>query len=295
MRTFDVKVGERDGLYDVDPFRDAGGFAIPLIREIEHVQVRDGKLRIEFIPRTMNPVVNGIEILREPDARRGAKRILFIGNSLHLFWALPETVEAMVNAERSDLRIETHRSLYGGKDLKFHYEETDAVSRIRAGQFDYVALQEGLTDPIRDRAQMFEYAEKFNKVIRESGGRTLLFIRWAFRYDQPERQDQIIEADAELAAKLHIVLVPIGAAWQEALRQRPELTLHNPDGLHPGLHGAYLNACVYYAVLAGRSPEGNRNPTVLGQGVKVESDAARFLERIAWETAQKYRPLTLLR
>ena len=256
-----------------------------------------GKLRIEFVPRTMDAAINGIEIFREPGARQDVKKILFIGNSLHIFWALPETVETMVNTGQNEICIESHRSLYGGKDLKFHYDESDAVSRIKTGHFNYVALQEGLTEPplMNQREQTFEYATKFNKVIKESGGRTLLFMRWATLRDPPERQDQIIEGDVALAKKLGAVLVPIGAAWQQALRERPELTLHNPDEGHPGMHGAYLNACVYYAVLTGRSPEGYLAPAVLGREMKIDHDTALFLERVAWETVKRYRPLTLLR
>lgn len=295
MRTFDVNVGERDRLYDMDPFREAGGFAWAVVKELEPVRVVGGKLRIEFMPRTMDATINGIEIFREPGARQDVKKILFIGNSLHIFWALPETVEAMVNTGQNEICIESHRSLYGGKDLKFHYDQSDVVKRIKTGKFDYVALQEGMNDPVTDRETTFEYATKFNKIIRENGGKTLLFMRWAALRDPPERQNQIIERDVELAKKLGAVLVPIGAAWQQALRERPELVLHNPDGGHPGMHGAYLNACVYYAVLTGRSPEGYRAPAVLGQEVKIDHDTALFLERVAWETVKKYRPLTLLR
>ena len=222
-------------------------------------------------------------------------RVLFIGNSNHMFWALPETVEAMVNSGQDEIRIESHRSLSGGKVLAWHYDQSDAVSRIKTGGFAYVALQEGLRDPVADREQTFEYAGKFDKVIRDSGAKPLLFVRWAKVGDRPGMQDEIIKRDVELAEQLGMVLVPIGAAWQAALRERPGLTLHNPDGGHPGMHGAYLNACVYYAVLTGRSPQGYQSPAVLGREVAVEQTAARFLERVAWETVVRFRPLTLLR
>jgi len=295
MRGFDVNVGERCGLYDMDPFREAGGFARAVVKELKGVRVSGGKLRIEFVTRAMGATVNGIEIFRDSCAQQDVKKILFIGNSLHFFWALPETVEAMVNTGQNEIRIESHRSLYGGKDLKFHYDQSDAVGRIRTGNFDYVALQEGPNDPVGDREQTFEYATKFDKVIRASGGKTLLFMRWASLGESAERQNQIIDRDVALAEKLGAVLVPIGAAWQQALREKPELVLHNPDGGHPGLQGAYLNACVYYAVLTGQSPVGYCKPAVLGQEVRIDRDTALFLERVAWETVERYRPLTLLR
>ncbi len=295
MRAFDVKAGERDELFGVDPFGEGGGFARAVVKEIKGVRVRDGRVRIEFVPRERGAVVNGIEIFRDLSEQRDVKRILFIGNSNHMFWALPETVEAMVNTGQGEVRIEVHRSLSGGKDLAWHYDKSDVVSRIRTGDFDYVALQEGLKDPVAEKEETFEYAMKFDKVIKESDGKTLLFVRWAKVDEPPGRYDEIIERDVELAEKLGAILVPIGAAWQQALRERPGLVLYNPDGGHPGMHGAYLNACVYYAVLTGWSPEGYHSPAVLGREVKIDMETALFLERVAWETVKRYRPLTLLR
>lgn len=294
MRAFDVKIGERDELFGIDPFGQGGGFARAVVKETDGVRVRDGRLRIGFEPRKRGAVINGIEIFRDLSAREDVKRILFIGNSLNIFWALPETVEAMVNTGGSGVHIESYRSLYGGKDLAFHYEQTDAVRRITSGKFDYVVLQEGSRDPVAEREQTFEYAGKFNKVIEDSGGKTLLFSRFVHRNAPAERQGQVIERDIELAKKLPATLVPIGSAWQQSLRERPGLTLYNPDGVHPGMHGAYLNACVFYAVLTGKSPEGYCCPAVLGQEVKIDEGTARFLERIAWETVEKYRPLSML-
>jgi len=294
MRAFDVKIGDRDELFGIDPFGQGGGFARAVVKETDGVRVRDGRLRIGFEPRRRGAVINGIEIFRDLSAREDVKRILFIGNSLHMFWALPETVEAMVNTGQDEIRIESYRSLSGGKDLAWHYDKSEAVGRIRAGDFDYVCLQEGSKDPVAERERTFEYAGKLNKVIVDSGGKTVLFSRFVHRDAPAERQGQVIERDIELAKELPATLVPIGAAWRQALRERPGLTLYNADGVHPGMQGAYLNACVYYAVLTGKSPEGYCCPAVLGQEVKIDKGIARFLERIAWETVEKYRPLTLI-
>ena len=294
MRAFDVKIGERDELFGIDPFGQGGGFARAVVKETGGVRVRDGRLRIGFEPRQRGTVINGIEIFRDLSAREDVKRILFIGNSLHIFWALPETVETMVNTGQDEIRIESHRSLSGGKDLAFHYNQTDAVRRIISGKFDYVVLQEWSKDPVVEREQTIEYAGKFNKVIEDSGGKTLLFSRFVHRNAPAERQGQVIERDIELAKKLPATLVPIGSAWRQSLQERPGLTLYNADGVQPGMQGAYLKACVYYAVLTGKSPEGYCCPAVLGQEVKIDEGIARFLERIAWETVEKYRSLTLM-
>jgi hypothetical protein len=62
-RVFTVKIQGKTVLADLDVFKDAGGFAKPLIKEITNVPVTDGKLVIEFAPKVQKPEINGIEIL----------------------------------------------------------------------------------------------------------------------------------------------------------------------------------------------------------------------------------------
>jgi hypothetical protein len=53
---------------------------------------------------------------------------------------------------------------------------------------------------------------------------------------------------------------PIGLAWARVRNERPDLDLYILDDSygdrHPNSYGAYLAACVFYASLFGRSPEG---------------------------------------
>ena len=64
-RLFSVSVNGKPVLKDLDVFKAAGGFARPLVKDVEHIQVADGKLVIEFAEGVQNPEVNGIEILAE--------------------------------------------------------------------------------------------------------------------------------------------------------------------------------------------------------------------------------------
>jgi hypothetical protein len=45
--------------------KEAGGFGKPLVKPFKGVKVTDGKLMIEFTPKTQNPEINGIEIIGE--------------------------------------------------------------------------------------------------------------------------------------------------------------------------------------------------------------------------------------
>jgi len=77
-------------------------------------------------------------------------------------------------------------------------------------------------------------------------------------------------------------VIPAGLAFARARERQPELDLYAPDKRHPSLAGTYLAACTTYAALTGKSPVGNSY--VAG----LDAQAAKFLQEVAWETAQDY-------
>jgi len=65
-RVFTVKIQGKPVFVNVDPFKDGGGFAKPVVKEAKGVDVTDGKLMIEFVPSTDHTApLNGIEVLAE--------------------------------------------------------------------------------------------------------------------------------------------------------------------------------------------------------------------------------------
>lgn len=78
---------------------------------------------------------------------------------------------------------------------------------------------------------------------------------------------------------------------RRSLRERPGLNLYAPDEMHPSWAGTYLEGCVLYATIFGRSPIGlthRISDTTTGDWQISEEDAAD-LQRIAWETVQDYQ------
>ena len=59
-----------------------------------------------------------------------------------------------------------------------------------------------------------------------------------------------------IAKQLRATVAPVGVAWRDALAADPELVLHTADKSHPNPAGFCLAACVFYATLLGKSPEG---------------------------------------
>ena len=132
----------------------------------------------------------------------------------------------------------------------------------------------------------------YRDAIKAAGGKTLLYSTWISAWGDPNEQEARTEQFIELRDGVggdDISVVPVGQAWAAARLERPDLMLNNvEDGFHPGLYGHYLTSCVYYAAVTGKSPVGHPcHATIAGQ-VPIPDEMAEFLQRIAWETVQKY-------
>jgi endoglucanase len=64
-RVFDVKIQGRDVLKRFDVLREAGGPQRAVVRTFRDIEVKNGKLEITFVPHEENPIINGIEIVKE--------------------------------------------------------------------------------------------------------------------------------------------------------------------------------------------------------------------------------------
>jgi len=307
LREFQVSVQGRRVLSDFDPYREGGGFARPSVMEVSGVAVSDGELKVGFEPKTESVEINGIEVLRTPSAESRVTRltdpkafgpalvpacrdiavdgkpvkILFVGHSYTAWWILPDTVAAMVNSGQSEIRLIPEHALRGGGRLDYFVNETDVLERIRNGGFDYVV--QGTTGTP-------EATQAFHQAVRDGGAKAMVYCLWVSREAKPEEQEPRTQAQLEVAREMDAIFVPAGPAWQIARQKRPKSALHDVnDGHHPGPAGSYLTACVFYAVLTGRSPVGHPCMATMGGQVRIEEQTARFLQEVAWEAVRRYR------
>ncbi|NJN14891.1 MAG: hypothetical protein HC822_00540 [Oscillochloris sp.] len=194
-------------------------------------------------------------------------RLLFIGNSYTSVNDLPAMLAGL--ARSGGHRLETAALTNGGWRLADHLAATETLDTIRSSQWDYVVLQEQSQIPAVEAlrtTQMYPAARALIQPIEESGATPLFFVTWGHRGGWPERglpdyrpmQAQILQGYSALASELAVPLVPVGSAWQAAVREYPQLQLWQSDGSHPSAQGTYLAACVFYAVLFQESPEGLR-------------------------------------
>jgi len=298
-----------------DPFTASGGFARPVIIETTGCTARD-EIKIEF---TKGSAINGIEIVEAadgtpetvrqmtsvanpvdtfigkrqeaaPDAR--TIKILFIGNSMTFYWAIPESLQAMLETGTRDLRIEPHRSLYGGKGLAYHHNETDALNLIQNGGFDFVVLQPGSADQLDPQEGMVEYIEKFDRAIQASGAKTMLYAHPMFLKTTDGERGKMMNVFVDLSEKIDLSIIPACETLRLCYAEQPDVIWHDSDTIHMGMHGGYAVACTFYAALTGGAEF--PPPAILAQQVEIASNTALFIQEKARQAVAAYRPATSL-
>jgi type II secretory pathway pseudopilin PulG len=217
-------------------------------------------------------------------------KVLFLGNSYTMASNLPQLVADLAAAAGNNPALTHDTHLVGGASLESLWNDGTSVKKIRQGGWDFVVLQEQSMRPIQDEGDMDTYARLFCTEIRAVSAIPLFFMTWA-RQKAPTTQPLITNAYLRITRAEHAEVAPVGMAWQSSLQQRPQLILHASDGSHPSPTGSYLAACVFYASIFDKSPQGLPSSLDTGQGTTVTlapADAA-FLQGVAWQTVQQVK------
>lgn len=222
--------------------------------------------------------------------------ILFVGNS-YLYYndSLHNHVYRIVTSIRPDWAddIAYKSATIGGASLSHH----NIDSYLEPGKlgldipFDLVILQGGSGESLRMKRQI-QFSEKVVELqtkISMAGAETALYMTHAYvpphrRYD-PQMIRDIETLYVETGNEVGALVIPVGLAFEEAYRRRPNIILHKTfDGSHPDMLGTYLAACVVFASIYGLSPVGS-SYDYFGE---VSDEDASFLQLVAWDTVSKF-------
>lgn len=214
-------------------------------------------------------------------------RALFVGNS-YFYYAggLHRRVMGFAHADGDGLAITSET--IGNGFLEQH--DVAAYLAARPG-YDLLLLQEhsssSQTAANRDRFRRAVAAAR--KLATGHGAALALYMTPAYASPHPAaRPEQTGELEALYVdvANAHGALVaPVGLAFAEAYRRRPEIGLQDRyDGSHPTLAGVYLAAAVVYATLFDRSPVGNAYDA---EG-EIDPATALFLQTVARDTVDAF-------
>ena len=180
-------------------------------------------------------------------------RILLIGNSYTFInGGLDKQLRGLAPSAETDCIA------IGGYTLEHHWNNGNALRRIRETKWDIVVLQEQSQTPVINQKRFYDFAGKFDEEIRRNGAKTILLMTW----ERPDSRqygvttNNVAAAYTDLGKRLGAKVAPAGTAFARALRNRPELTLYSQDG-HPTMEGTYLAACVLYQTIFRQSPVGN--------------------------------------
>lgn len=209
-------------------------------------------------------------------------RVLFVGNSFTARNNLPALLAQLVAAGGKGL-VEHELISAGGASLRMHLNKGAAAERLAQAPWDYAVLQEQSTLPIKNAARTSENIRDFDTLIKEAGTRTVLYMTWA-RQDAPETQQALSDVYTQIGNELKATVVPAGLAWQQCLREYPNIVLHDKDKSHPTLAGTYLAACTFYATLfAGRA---KKMPAL---EIALDTDTKNALQTIAQQTSSAFK------
>ncbi len=242
--------------------------------------------------------------------------VFFLGNSYVYYNNLADQLAGLSTALPGPV-LRTSHHLHGGFSLRRHLDDGHLPSVLEADAedgegWDVVVVQEhsrlGVpyadedAGSIGDRAPFFQGAAEVAEMVAEIGAEMVFYMTWA-KEAFPDQTEALADAYAEAGRRHDAAVAPVGLAWERVRRERPDVVLFHPDGSHPSPAGTYLNACVFYAQLTGRSPVGApaelhgiemRTPGVIVADepvplVRLPVETAAYLQHVAWETVSALR------
>lgn len=222
--------------------------------------------------------------LAEEAAGGAPEKILFVGNSFTYFNNSLHGHLRKLLLDDDPETLDTHflkAMTISGERLASH--EGGLRQMLELYPWDVVVLQGHSLEAVdpEKRPGLEKALRNLSALVRTHDATPRIFMTWAYR-DRPEMTDTLVPVYTELGSQLETTVVPVGMAFAEALAAIPGLDLHHPDGIHPSLEGTYLAACVFFAALYGRSPEGN------GYTAGIDAGLAAKLQISAWRTVNRY-------
>jgi hypothetical protein len=232
------------------------------------------------IAATAKDSPTGDSLLRE-------QNVLVIGaSSLMSPIGLDQLVEALLESNKTPMNAEP--GAFGAPDLNRKWNSSKV--------WDYVIMdawqfKRGNTDApgFPDAVATFvKEARSYNPQCK-----IILFPWWipSGREATNEGVMRVFQRCVEVARQNAIWVATTGPAFMEARLARPDLriTVSHQDA-HPGIHGAYINACSLFAILTGKSPVGL--PATLkiprrNEDFAIAENDAAYLQDLAWKVYQR--------
>jgi hypothetical protein len=219
--------------------------------------------------------------------------VLFIGNSHTYLHYMPQMLGELAHADDNGFNLNIDQITGEGAGLQWHWNNESSREKIRSKRWGHIVLQDRSGGPLEELESFRTHARLLDEEIRRQGAKTVFFMTWANK-SRPRTQKILADVYRQIATELGAVLAPVGLAWEKAQALDVELDLHHIDDRHANPSGAYLTACVFYAVLFNASPEGLPATLQIEGKIRLDlaEDRAGLLQKIAYETVLNGKRMT---
>ena len=234
---------------------------------------------------------------KKPSQGKTPYNAYFIGHSLYFCGNVPAAVQFMSEAADVDRPIKATVYTRGGGTHQNYWETPDVMKRLREEPWDMVIIAGNCNDMGNPDKVNLEYAVKLDNEAKKRNIRVLEYVAWPWvkvTGDQvfekrAKAQDAFNQPFLRLAKETGATLMPCGPGLVNVIKkdQKFMADFHYGD-VHVSLLGSYFTACVIFAEIYNKSPEGL--PSVFHE-YKIDKDTARILQVTAWETVQEWQKL----
>lgn len=232
--------------------------------------------------------------------KEAPKKLLFVGNSFSFYNnGIHNHLGSLIRTNSEwEAGVNRHKLLtYSGGHLFEQIISIAGIFKTDTHGFEAVILQGHSNEPIhKKKSNRFEEAlNRSVSLIKDQNLEPILFMTWGYKNDR-RMAERLVDAYIKQGKRHKIRVAPVGVAFQEAAKSLPEIDLYVADvagfseqGItfraevkHPSDAGTYLAACVFYAMLFNKSPEGT--PFIS----QLSSTDALALQKLSWDVVQKF-------
>ena len=218
-------------------------------------------------------------------------RVLFIGNSYTYFNNLPNDVQKIAESQR--LKLSYRASLKGGFSFERHLKDKETIAKIKEGNWDYVILQEQSEAPAKPTHMVAEdtylYAHTLDSLVHAYSPKAhvVFYMTWGHKYgcQTPVPNYPLIDSYTGMQERLKTSYLemtyangawcaPVGMAWQQVRRERPDYVLYTQDSTHPSPLGTYLAANVIFSAI-------HQKPYQTAYTKGLQAEQAEYIQQTA--------------
>ncbi|MGD0091564.1 MAG: SGNH/GDSL hydrolase family protein [Planctomycetota bacterium] len=226
-------------------------------------------------------------------------RVFFIGHSLYNYGAcnVPAAVQFLSEAAGVDRPIQASSFIRGGGTHQNYWDTPEVMKRLREEAWDIVIIAGNVNDMANPEKVNLEYGKKLDNEAKSRNIRVLEYLAWPWvkvSGDQVfekrmKAQDAFNQPLIQLAKETGATLVPCGPGLVNVIKKDLKFMDEFKYGeVHVSPLGYYFTACVIFATIYNKSPEGL--PSVFRE-YKIEKETAKILQVTAWETVQEWQKL----